>query len=126
NGRDRSARDPRQAIELAKKGIVLREHAGWWQVLCQAYYRAGAYQESIDALGKCLELNPAGADAHEWLFLAMAHWQLGHQQDARRWYDRSVAWIDKHTKEQLDQVNDGLVEDVRTTREEAAQLLGVK
>ena len=31
----------------------------------------------------------------DWFFLAMAHWQLGHKEEARRWYDQGVAWMEK-------------------------------
>ena len=32
----------------------------------------------------------------------MAHWQLGEQDEARRWYDLAVDWMEKN-KEQLDE-----------------------
>ena len=40
-----------------------------------------------------------GGDAYDWLFLAMAHWQLGHQEEARQWYRRAVAWIDQNKRQ---------------------------
>src|SRR5262249_26069405 len=42
NGHDPKLRDPREAMELAKKGIHLGERGGGWQTLGWAYYRAGA------------------------------------------------------------------------------------
>jgi tetratricopeptide (TPR) repeat protein len=128
NGRDPKLRDPRTAVDLAKKGIALEGHAGWWQALGWAHYRAGAYKEAIAALEKSIALNKDGANADQWLFLAMAHWQLGQKEEARHWYDRSVAWIDNN-REALDRENcsgNRLVDDVRKFRAEAAELMGIK
>jgi hypothetical protein len=32
-------------------------------------------------------------DSHDWFFLAMIHAKNGEQREARRWYDRAVAWF---------------------------------
>jgi hypothetical protein len=37
-----------------------------------------------------------GGDSFDWFFLAMAHWQLGNQDQARQWYDQAVAWMEKN------------------------------
>jgi hypothetical protein len=57
-----------------------------------------------------------GGDAYDWIFLAMAHWQLGEKDRAREWYDRGLAGIEEHPPEG---------EELRRFREEAAQLLRV-
>ena len=36
-----------------------------------------------------------GGDVFDWYFLAMAQWQLGHKNEARKWYDKGVEWTDK-------------------------------
>jgi tetratricopeptide (TPR) repeat protein len=127
NGPDPKLRDPNQAIELAKRGISLGGDAGWWQTLGWAYYRAGSWKDSIAALEKSVQLMPAGADAYQWLFLAMNHWRLGHQEEARRWYARADEWID-HNKEKLDQQKQqsGPMTDAFRLRVEAAELMGLK
>lgn len=33
------------------------------------------------------------------LFLSMAHWQLGDQDEARRWYDKAMEWMTEHKSE---------------------------
>ena len=33
------------------------------------------------------------------LFLAMAHWQLGEQDEARQWYGKAVEWIEQQQTE---------------------------
>jgi len=124
NGTDPMLRDPHEAVELAKRGITLEGHAGWWQTLGWAYYRAGAWKEGLAALEKSIALNKDGADADQWLFMAMAHWQLGHKEEARQWYDRSVEWIERN-REALEK-QDRLAADVRKISAEAAELLGVK
>jgi tetratricopeptide (TPR) repeat protein len=131
NGADPNLRDPRRAIDLAKRGIALKgtrndNGAGWWQTLGWAHYRIGAWKESIAALEKSIELYKPGADADQWLFLAMAHWQLGHKEEARRWYDRAAEWIEKN-QEAIDRgQRNRLVDDVRNYRAEAAALLGLQ
>ena len=32
----------------------------------------------------------------DWFFLAMAHWRLGDQAQARQWFDQAVKWMDKY------------------------------
>jgi hypothetical protein len=42
-------------------------------------------------------MKPAnGGSATDWLFLAMAHWQLGDKPQALKWYAQAVDWMDKH------------------------------
>jgi tetratricopeptide (TPR) repeat protein len=48
-------------------------------------------------------------------FLATAHWHLGDKEEARRWYDKAVDWMDKHKS------ND---KDLARFRAEAAKLIG--
>jgi hypothetical protein len=52
-----------------------------------------------------------------WIFLALAHWHLGEQENARELYDRAVGWMDK---------NEPKNEEMRRFRAEAAQLLELK
>lgn len=77
--------------------------------------RAGHWDEAIAALQKSMDLRNGGMSA-DWFFLAMAHLQLGHKEEARTWYDKAVEWMDKN------QPQDG---DLRGFRDEAAALLGV-
>ncbi|MFI5457397.1 MAG: tetratricopeptide repeat protein [Isosphaerales bacterium] len=36
-----------------------------------------------------------GGDSSDWFFLAMAHWQLGHHDQARQWYSKAVDGMEK-------------------------------
>ena len=57
-----------------------------------------------------------GGDAWDWLFLAMAHWQLGNKDEARKWYDQGVQWMQKNKPED---------EELRRFRTEAEELLRI-
>ena len=45
----------------------------------------------------------------------MAHWQLGEKQEARRWYDQAVTWIEQ---------NQSTDQELRRFRTEAEELIG--
>jgi len=83
---DPQFRDPPRAARLAREGVAGgTEHGRFWQLLGVAEYQAGNYRAAIDALGTSCRLH-AGGDAFDRLFLAMAHWQMGHRKRALRWY----------------------------------------
>jgi serine/threonine protein kinase/tetratricopeptide (TPR) repeat protein len=108
-------RDPERAVESAKKAVELAPtHGNYWNTLGAAHYRAGQWKPAVQALNKSMDLQKGG-DSSDWFFLAMAHWRLGEEDQARRWYDRAVQWMDKNNPK-----NDEL----RRFREEAVELLG--
>src|SRR5262249_30702392 len=110
-------RDPKRAVELARKAIELAPKEGnFWNTLGAAQYRAGNWKAAIEGLNKSMELRNGG-DSFDWFFLAMAHWQLGARDEARKWYDRAVEWMGKNAKD-----NDEL----RRFRREAEELLEIK
>ena len=37
-----------------------------------------------------------GGDANDWFFVAISHKRLGHDADARKWFDKAVAWTKEH------------------------------
>jgi serine/threonine protein kinase/tetratricopeptide (TPR) repeat protein len=100
-------RDPAKAVELARKATELARKADvegtrrpgyWneasiWTTLGVALYRTGDWNAAIEALEKSQALEPDKNLAFNGFFLAMAHWQLGRANQARAWYDRSVAWM---------------------------------
>jgi tetratricopeptide (TPR) repeat protein/tRNA A-37 threonylcarbamoyl transferase component Bud32 len=105
-----------RAIALAKRAIALDPKApNYWVVLGAAHYRAGSWNETLSVLQKCRELDASG-DSAGW-FAAMAAWQLGNKDEARKWYEQAVQWMDRN------QPHDA---DLRRLRAEAAALLGVK
>jgi tetratricopeptide (TPR) repeat protein len=104
-------------VELAKKAVELAPGQGlYWNTLGVAHYRAGDWEAAIAALDKAKQLHNGG-DIYDWFFLAMTHWQLAHKEEARKWFDKAVEWMEKNRPSD---------EDLRRFRAEAAELLGVK
>jgi tetratricopeptide (TPR) repeat protein len=117
NSSDPKVRNARRAVELAKQAIDLAPKVGhFWNALGVAYYRAEDWKASVQTLEKSMQLCKGG-DSFDWFFLAMAHWQLGHMDEARKWHDQAVEWMDKNQPD-----NEGL----RRFRAEAAQVIGMK
>jgi tetratricopeptide (TPR) repeat protein len=113
---DSRFRDVRRAVEVARKAVEKAPKAGEvWNTLGVAEYRAGAWDEAIEALSRSVELT-SGGSASDHFFLAMAHWKKGDKAKARSWYDKAVHWMEE-TKSQGDELP--------RFRDEAAALLGV-
>ncbi len=95
---DAHFRDPARAVELAEKAARLSpNNAEFWGTVGAAHYRAGHYKQAVADLEKAIGLR--GVDdpqcANEAFFLAMAYWQLGDYPEAKKWFDKGVAWMDK-------------------------------
>jgi eukaryotic-like serine/threonine-protein kinase len=113
---DTGFRDPGRAVELAKRAVELApQEWRFWNTLGAAHYRADNWEEAMAALHKSMELHHGG-DSFDWFFLAMAHWQRGEKEQARKWYAEAVHWME---------TNQPNHEELRRFREEAAELLGV-
>jgi tetratricopeptide (TPR) repeat protein len=116
-------RDPPRAVALAAKAVArVPSDGASWRVLGVARYRAGDGRGALAALEKSIQLfadrpEPARRGGLDAIFLAMAHWQLGEREEARRWYDRAVGWTEQHRPRD---------EELRRFRAEAAALLGVQ
>jgi tetratricopeptide (TPR) repeat protein len=117
---DPKLRDAAEAVKLARKAVELAPVDAWsWQTLGWVLYRTGAWKDSIEAFHKSMALqeDPKGGDSGQWFGLAMAHWQLGNKNEARKWHDQAVQWMEK---------DDPQDEQMRRYRTEAAALLEVK
>jgi eukaryotic-like serine/threonine-protein kinase len=109
--------NPKAAVELAEKAVAAEPRAGEiWNTLGVAQYRAGNWQRAVTALNKSVELRQGG-DSSDWFFLAMGHSQLNHKDEARTWYDKAVAWMDKNAPKS---------EELLRFRREAEELLNGK
>jgi serine/threonine protein kinase/WD40 repeat protein len=114
NNPDTNQRDPARAVKLAQKALEQAPKEGnYWNTLGAALYRAGEWSPAIAALEKSMGLRNGG-DSLDWFFLAMAHWQRGEQEKARKWFDQAVQWMDKNAPQN---------EELRRFRAEAEQLL---
>jgi tetratricopeptide (TPR) repeat protein len=116
---DARLRDPTRAVEQASKAVERAPDASENQkTLGVARYRAGNWRGAIEALSKSEQLAPGKNFGSNALFLAMAHWQLGHRDDASQWYDRAVRWMRENNSDKDDEL--------RRFRAEAAELLQIK
>jgi tetratricopeptide (TPR) repeat protein len=89
-------RNPTRAVNLAERAVQLApDDGGSYNTLGVAHYRAGDRKAASNALEKSMSLRQGG-DPFDWLFFAMAQWRLGKKEEARTWYDRSVAWMEKN------------------------------
>lgn len=112
---DPKYRDPRLAVELATKAVEADSRKGvYWGALGVAHYRAGNWQDAVRAIDKASTLR-SGGDV--LLFRAMAHWKLDEKDEARKWYEQGVQWIEKHAPKD---------EAMRRIRAEAEEILEMK
>jgi len=89
--------DPGRAVELADKAVAGSPHIGtYWNTLGVARYRADDWAGAVTALEESRRLLAGQLDSFNTFFLALAHWQLGDRDQARRWYDLAVEWMDKY------------------------------
>jgi tetratricopeptide (TPR) repeat protein len=121
---DAKVRDPGRAVELAKRAVELSPKEGnYWNTLGVAHYRAGDWKPCIETLEKSMEL-PQGGDAFDFFFLAMAHWQLGHKDEAQKWQEKAVQWMHKNEEAlKKDKLHDA---ELRRFRAEAEKLLKIE
>jgi serine/threonine protein kinase/tetratricopeptide (TPR) repeat protein len=92
---DPKLRDPRRAAELAQ--IVVKKGpnvAAFWNTLGVALYRTGDWNASLAALSKSME--QTGPNSADGFFVAMAHWQRGEKENARKWYTAASRWAAKY------------------------------
>jgi tetratricopeptide (TPR) repeat protein len=100
---DAAIRDGEQARRLVERAIAIHvseddpafRRLVWWRpgVLAFAYLRCGAWQSAIDAMERSIALSESvgrSTSGMDWLLLALAHWQLGDEDQARVWYDRAI------------------------------------
>jgi serine/threonine-protein kinase len=112
-------RDPARALTLAQEGVRLAPTSfDQWQTLGLAHYRLGQGSDAVAAMERARQLMPKGDERRELveLALAMAQWQAGQKDAARRLYAEAAGRIDqaavRHPQHQA-------------LRAEAAALLGV-
>ncbi len=89
----------------------------YWHTLGVAYYRAGNWKQTLEALEKGFKVQQSAA-GWDWFFRAMAHWQLGNRDEARRFYDLADYRMGMYGPTYQN-------EELRRFRAEAAELLGL-
>jgi tetratricopeptide (TPR) repeat protein len=117
--------DPKRAVELATKAVKLTpRQANRWNTLGVAQYRAQNWTEAIAALNQSMELKQGRPSLYDMLFLAMAHGKLAKTEEARKWYDQAIQYLESHQKD-LEKDRYGWQE-LERFRAEAKALLEVK
>jgi tetratricopeptide (TPR) repeat protein len=93
---------PESGVKLGRIIEVLEKSDGKDYVslraLGAAQYRSGKPQEAVKTFLKALDSrkqpSPSG-----WIYLAMAHHQLGQKDDARQWLEKAQKWVATASKE---------------------------
>jgi serine/threonine protein kinase/tetratricopeptide (TPR) repeat protein len=110
-------RNPAKALKLAREAFEIQpgNHNSLWS-LGLAHYRAGNWTEAVANLKEWSERRDP-TTAFLGYFLAMAYWQLGEQNKARRCFEEVTRTVDD-----VSQTRPNLAARFRA---EAAQLLGI-
>jgi tetratricopeptide (TPR) repeat protein len=110
-----SLRDAERALRLARRAVEREPLNGNYRnTLGVAQYRNGEWEPAIRSLEDSMKMRNGG-DSYDFFFLAMSHQRSGRLEEARRWYDRAIDWMD---------TNDPANEELRRFRIEAAELVG--
>jgi tetratricopeptide (TPR) repeat protein len=89
---------------VAMAEMALKRDPKWpryQRALGNILYRSGRFQEALQHLTEANRLNPEPSELWEcspaelWSFLAMAHYRLGHVEEAKKWLDKAAQWADK-------------------------------
>jgi serine/threonine protein kinase/tetratricopeptide (TPR) repeat protein len=121
---DPQFRDADRAVVVAQTVVERVPHyVGYRLTLGAAHYGRGDYRNALRALEQAVglpnqatQVNDPGASSVRF-YLALAAWQLGEQEQARRWYDQAVAWL---------RDNELQVETIRRIRAAAETALAIK
>ena len=117
---DPTLRNPRRAVELARKAVELCPNEGAlrtvWETLGVAHYRAGDWEGAALALKKSMEVRNRRPGTSYAFVLSMACWKLGNKDEARKWYTAALAWTETRFPKHAE---------VLRFRAEAAALLGL-
>jgi tetratricopeptide (TPR) repeat protein len=101
----RAVQNEKLVMKLAEQSARGAPDKVWCPItLGAALYRAGQFKSAMGHLERTLKRwpedpyaaeGPGGAPLLSWLILAMAHHNLGHTENARRWLDKAVQRMDK-------------------------------
>jgi tetratricopeptide (TPR) repeat protein len=124
---DEAIQDFNRALQINPKMASVYAHRGL------AYHEKGDLDQAVDDVTKAVQLDPKEAIAHlqeslekrsgdddhcfHFFFLAMAQWQLDRKEEAKKYYDKAVAWMDEYRPH-----DEGLTR----LRNEVKRVLGIK
>jgi eukaryotic-like serine/threonine-protein kinase len=90
--------DWKRPLELAEKAAAKGRNAEALNTLGAVEVRAERERDAIQHLQEGMKLQGKGGTAWDWLFLAIAHFQLGQPMEAQTCLAKAVAWIDEATR----------------------------
>ena len=97
-------RDSIRSLELAKRSVeVLPDSPLSRFPLALAYLRLGRWQDCLSTAERLHAMIPVDASRGGFIF-AMAHWHLGHREEAEKWYRYGARWqqgFKSHDRTQL-------------------------
>jgi WD40 repeat protein len=90
------AADPARAVAVAETALADDpDNPSYLNTLGAALYRAGRSDDAVRRLEEAVKAGGRGGSGWDRLFLALAHQDLGHADQARHWLDEAVSWIDQ-------------------------------
>ncbi len=103
--------DRRKGAELLNHALTVEpENVEWRYPLALAQYRDGDYSASLANFETIMNshakfyqpggINDKEGSAWDFFYVAMNHAQLAHPNEARSWFARGVAWMEKHDPSQ--------------------------
>ena len=96
NEPDPAVGDPQLAVRLATQTTQADpEAAAYWNTLGAAYHRAGSEVNAITALERSVALT-GGGTGFDYVFLTLAHAQLGQHEQAQQWKTQADLWMEQH------------------------------
>jgi serine/threonine-protein kinase len=124
--------DATRLVSIADRAVKASPTAHYLHTLGLAYYRGGRFDRAIEELNRSTKAN-WNANAANWLVLAMAHERLGQTDEARKWFDKAVQWLD-NPHEKATQTSANPLQSIHpqdalaclVLRREAAALLGIQ
>jgi serine/threonine protein kinase/tetratricopeptide (TPR) repeat protein len=96
-----SGADSKQLVSLAEKAVAQSKDHFSVNLLGQALYRAGRFEDAIGRLTEATALTPdprINDVVYTWFFLAMAHHRLRHADEARHWLDKGIRTMEEELK----------------------------
>jgi tetratricopeptide (TPR) repeat protein len=86
--------DRKLALAFAQEAVKTSpKDASARTVLGTALYRDGQYAVAVENLDQAVKLRNGLGGIHDSLFLALAHHQLGHTEEANRWHARATVLL---------------------------------
>jgi tetratricopeptide (TPR) repeat protein len=80
-----------QAVAAEKLRVVLARHDVWTK-LAVAFYQRGKQETALAVLQKATAVQ-SGGNGRQRLLLAQIHKELGHREEAGKWFDAVFTWI---------------------------------